>query len=61
VFSNDLDQSLEFSVEFIAAILVLPLVLARLDQPHDLTGALVSAVRRISPQSRRDRVSRGPS
>jgi len=43
VFSNDMGQSLLFAVIFLAAILTLPLLLAWLDQPHDVRRAVSSA------------------
>lgn len=48
MFTNDIDQSLLFAVAFLAAIFMLPLFLARLDQPHDAGKALASATDRFS-------------
>jgi hypothetical protein len=46
VFSNDLDQSLIFVAIFLTSIFTLPLLLAWMEQPHDVGRALRRLVER---------------
>jgi hypothetical protein len=48
VFSNDIGQSLLFTAVFLASIFTLPLLLAWLDQPHDVRGAFSSVTDRVT-------------